>query len=61
VSNLEAGEPLVLVYERSNYDKILKNTYGQTCILNCFQGNLEIWPLWAVALNIQVKIICTND
>ena len=24
------------------------------------QGNMKMWPLWAVSLYIQVKIICTT-
>jgi hypothetical protein len=40
--------------ERCYWKQLQSNLY-----IKATQGNLQMWPLWAVALYIHVKIVCT--
>ena len=50
---------ILTLFIYKNYICNSEYTIQSNLYIEATQGNLKMWPLWAVALNIQVKIICS--
>jgi len=49
----------IYVFRSRKITYMYSKTTNTVLYVKATQGNLKMWPLWEVALNIQFKIICT--